>query len=126
MKEFMKKLMPQEIEVWYLLPALRREIARFLIKDFKLSQKKAAEILGVTEAAVSQYFKSKRGNEIKFSLKDLGKIKQVSKKIVENPGKLMDHLYELSIYFRGSKVVCDIHRGKDKNVSKECKICMGG
>ena len=122
----MKKLMPQEIEVWYLLPALRREIARFLIKDFKLSQKKASVILGVTEAAVSQYFKSKRGNEIKFSKKDLVKVKEICKKIVEVPGKLMDYLYELSVYFRGSKVVCDIHRGKDKNVSKECKVCTGG
>ena len=126
MKEFMKKLMPQEIEVWYLLPALRREIAKFLIKDFKLSQKKAAVILVVTEAAVSQYFKSKRGNEIKFSLKDLSKIKQVSKNIVSNPENLISFLYELSVYFRGSKVVCDIHRGKDKNVSKECKVCTGG
>jgi len=53
---------PCEIIVWYLLPGIRREIAMSLIDDHHLTQTKAAGLLGVTEAAVSQYRSAKRGN----------------------------------------------------------------
>ena len=45
----MQHIMPQEIEVWYLIPALRKELARIFIKDYGLAQKKAAELLGISE-----------------------------------------------------------------------------
>ena len=54
-----KLIFPQEIEVWYILPAIRKKVALKLVKR-GLSQKKVADIMGVTEAAVSQYKKSKR------------------------------------------------------------------
>jgi predicted transcriptional regulator len=52
---------PCEIFVWYLLPGVRRELARHMIKDFKISQTKTAVKLGVTDAAISQYLSKKRG-----------------------------------------------------------------
>ena len=42
----MQETMPQEIEVRYILPAIRRELARIFIQDHKLNQKEAAKILG--------------------------------------------------------------------------------
>jgi len=48
--------------VWYLLPIIRKEFAKSLIKDHGLTQRKAAEKLGITEAAVSQYILKKRGD----------------------------------------------------------------
>ena len=62
-----KGYLPQEIEVWYVLPALRREYAKVLIKEHKLSQKGVAEILQVTESAISQYLTGKRASKVKFS-----------------------------------------------------------
>ena len=62
----MSKVMPQEIEVWYLIPALRREFTRIFIKDYGLTQKQTADILGITEAAISQYLRLKIANQIKF------------------------------------------------------------
>ncbi|MFH1916193.1 MAG: helix-turn-helix domain-containing protein [Nanoarchaeota archaeon] len=56
----------QELEVWYILPAIRKELA-IAIKKKGLTQAKVAVLLGVTEAAVSQYIKSKRANQIKLS-----------------------------------------------------------
>jgi predicted transcriptional regulator len=46
---------PCEIVVWYVLPVVRREIAKSLVSDFGLNQRTAAGKLGITEAAVSQY-----------------------------------------------------------------------
>jgi len=47
--------------VWNILPAIRRELTKKLIKTHKLTQKKVADILGITEAAVSRYVSGKRG-----------------------------------------------------------------
>ena len=30
----MKTLLPQEIEMWYLIPALRRELTKIMVKDY--------------------------------------------------------------------------------------------
>jgi predicted transcriptional regulator len=51
-----------EEAVWHTLPIIRKEFARSLINDHKLTQRKAAEKLGITESAVSQYLSKKRGN----------------------------------------------------------------
>jgi len=63
----MQETMPQEVEVRYILPAIRRELARIFIQEHKLAQKEAAKILGLTEAAVSQYQHFKRAKEVVFS-----------------------------------------------------------
>jgi hypothetical protein len=120
----MKQIMPQEIEVWYLIPALRRELARIFIKNHGLNQKKAAEILGITEAAISQYFNSKRGNEIKFSRNEIEKIEKSAEEILRNPKKVMKELYDLCVELRETKVICDLHRNRDKSVPKNCDVCF--
>ena len=53
---------PCEIFVWYVLPGIRRELALSMIENHDLSQVKVAKMLGITEAAVSQYVSRKRGN----------------------------------------------------------------
>jgi len=52
---------PCEIIVWHVLPAIRRELAKNMIEKHGLTQKEAAEKLGLTEAAVSRYKSGKRG-----------------------------------------------------------------
>lgn len=53
--------LPCEFSVWYVLPSLRRELALALISEHGLSQRRTADLLGLTEAAVSQYVHGKRG-----------------------------------------------------------------
>jgi len=53
---------PCEYMHWQGLPIIRKELVNTMINDFGLSQKEAAEKLGVTPAAVSQYLSRKRGN----------------------------------------------------------------
>ena len=116
--------MPQEIEVWYLIPALRRELAKIFIDEHKLSQKKVAEILGITDAAVSQYVNSKRGSEVKFSKDEIEKIKKAAREIIGNEKDVMKEIYQLSVSLRGSKAICGIHMSQDKGVEKGCDICF--
>ena len=83
------KLMPQELEVWYLLPALRKELARIFIKDYNLSQKKISQLFGITESAISQYQKLKRANELKFSRTEKEEIKKTASKILKDEKDLI-------------------------------------
>lgn len=115
--------MPQEIEVWYLLPALRKELAKIFKEDFNLSQKQISEILGITESAVSQYIKSKRASELKFSEKELLEIKKTAREMLDTKNSYQQ-LYELSKKMLGNETLCKIHRKHDKTISHECRICM--
>jgi|WetSurMetagenome_2_1015567.scaffolds.fasta_scaffold1100895_2 uncharacterized protein len=57
--------LPCEQALWYVLPQIRADIARELVKG-GMSQKEAAEKLGITPAAVSQYLSKKRAGKIKL------------------------------------------------------------
>lgn len=50
-----------EIMFWKIVPAIRRELARILVEDMGMGKKAAAEAIGMTPAALSQYLKGKRG-----------------------------------------------------------------
>lgn len=117
------KSLPQEIEIWYLIPAIRRELTRIFISDFGMNQKKASEILGITESAVSQYSKFKRGNELKFSESELKYIEQTSKEIIEN-GNANENIYKLCIKLRACQSLCELHKKQDKTISKDCDLCL--
>ena len=116
--------MPQELEVWYLIPALRKELARIFVEQYGLKQKQAANCLGITEAAISQYLKAKRGNEIKFSDKAKKEIETAAKEVVENKGDIMNKIYDLCVSMRKSKAMCDFHRMQDKRIPKDCELCL--
>ena len=120
----MQHIMPQEIEVWYLIPALRREMVKVLIRNHGMSQKDASKVLGITESAVSQYLSDKRGNEMTFSKKDNKKIEECVKDIIKDKENVMDHMYKLCLEFRESGTICEIHRKHDSNVGKRCNVCL--
>ena len=48
-------MLPQEVEVWYIIPAVRKEMAKLLTKEYGFSYERAGRALGISKAAVSQY-----------------------------------------------------------------------
>ena len=89
--------LPCEIIVWEVLPIIRKEFAKSLIKDHGFTQRKAAEKLGLTEASISRYISNKRGE-----------IKKLNKEIMKEI----------------QKSTARIFKGNNKIVIKEtCRIC---
>jgi predicted transcriptional regulator len=115
---------PQEIDVWYILPTIRREIALALVKK-GLKQREVAERLGMTEAAVSQYIKNKRAKSIELP----PEIKKDIRKAAENLAREQDcHRYEIQALLnqiRTSGFLCKVHRKYD-NVPSCCNVCLHG
>ena len=112
-----KLLQPQEIEVFYVLPALRRELAVSL-KSAGNSQKDIAALLGVTGAAVSQYFSSKRASQIKFSVELKKAIGESAAKIADDIS-LMNEMQRLLKLTRTERVACQVHCLKGCNACYE-------
>ncbi len=118
--------MPQEIEVRYILPAIRRELANILINEHKLSQKEAANILGLTEAAISQYRHSKRAKEVVFSDNIVAEIRKSAEKILSEKNskqRILSEIYRISNLTTVRHILCDLHRSQSKDL-KDCNICF--
>lgn len=75
--------LPQEIEVWYIIPAIRREISKCLVQKHKISYEKIGKLLGLTKSAVSQYIKNKRAAKIRLHPK-------IPKEIIISCGKMVN------------------------------------
>ena len=122
----MQETMPQEIEVRYILPAIRRELARIFVEDHKLSQKEASKLLGLTEAAVSQYRHSKRAKEVVFSGSVVREIRVSTDRILADSNKkqrVIAEIYRISNLTKVRHIVCDIHRSQSKEL-EDCNICF--
>jgi len=115
-------LQPQEIEVLYIIPAIRRELAKALIK-FNLSQKAVAQTLGITAAAVSQYISEKRAKEVKFNESFQKLIDKSAKKIAQNHFLVIQEINELCQDFRKSELICQVHKQIDTFDQKICNYC---
>lgn len=78
----MKKLTKQEVQVWHILPAVRKTLSNYIVKEKQFTQKKAAVILEITEGAISQYLSGKRAN-MKLSKAFTQHINSVADKILK-------------------------------------------
>lgn len=118
----MKGGTPQEIEVWYVLPAIRCELAKAMLKK-GLKQKQIAKLLGITEAAVSQYLKEKRAKEEFFDKKIKQEIKRSADKIIKDNSLVMSEIQRMCNLVKESGILCKLHH-KHCNIPKECKVCL--
>lgn len=114
-------LQPQEIEVFYVLPAVRRELA-IAMKSAGKSQKEIAKLLGVTEPAISQYMSQKRASSLKFNDKIIACIGESAARITSEIA-LMREVQRLLHIIRNERVVCQLHE-KLSPAAKNCNVCF--
>lgn len=117
--------LPQEIEVRYIIPAIRGSLARSLVED-GFSQKKAAILLGLTEGAISQYLNGKRGAEVLFSQEVSTEIGESATKIREEEGNKQRVAAEITRILQLPEVrhtLCELHQKQSKEL-EGCTICF--
>jgi len=115
-------MLPQEIEVWYILPAVRSALCKELA--ISLPQKRIAALLGITEPAVSQYIKGKRGSKIKLSEEVRREIKTTAKKLMESKVHPMEAINYLSKKVLHTNEICKLHIRMEEDVPDGCKVCF--
>lgn len=143
--------MPQEVEVWYVLPAIRREFARVMktkevprigedgkTKQHRITQKEIAKMLGVTEPAITQYLlKNKgmrsRGDQVVIPERFLPEIEKSADKMIAGFEKRLkaEDMFEIMTQevnriikvIRDDGAMCDIHRQFSAHVKGKCSAC---
>ncbi len=125
-------LLPAEIESKTLIPALRAILAKNLAEKYHIREDQISQLLGVTQAAVSNYIRGTRGNP--KLIEKLLQEKQVAEMIYDISESLSsDKAYTpsslskfigLCNYIKSSLLICDIHHNLESNIDDEvCKEC---
>lgn len=117
---------PCEIVVWYVIPSIRSELAKELLK-LGMKQKQISEVLDITQPAVSQYISDKRGHGIKFERDVQNMIKDFAQDLVGGKASQRDiipKMCEICKKIKAEEVICQIHKDKD-NIPLNCNACMG-
>ncbi|MFC1741265.1 transcriptional regulator [Nanoarchaeota archaeon] len=120
--------LPQEVELWYVIPTIRKALVTELKKQ-DLKQKDIAPLLGITESAISQYMKDKRASycykafeqdPLKSEIERSAKT--ISSQSRPDPAVAMKEITRLCKIIKEKKIICDIHRKQNPKLSK-CDIC---
>jgi predicted transcriptional regulator len=127
-------LLPSEIEAKSLIPAVRAILAKKLIKEYALKEEDIAKVLGITQAAVSNYVRGTRG-DIELILK-LESVREVMRMIDDiamdlstnkayTPSTLAKFV-GLCNYMRYTLIICDVHHSIESNIDEQiCEQCRG-
>ena len=113
--------LPQEIEVWYIIPTIRKELAKAMLKK-GLTQEKIASILGVSNAAVSQYMSRKRASKIHFIPKIKKEIEKSADKIARDNKAVVKEIQRLISLMRQVKYCCDVCKKYNKGIISLCEL----
>jgi len=124
-------LLPAEIESKTLIPALRAILAKKLSEN-KIREDEISKMLGVTQAAVSNYIRGTRGDpNLIAKLLTEEQVVQMLNEISENLASNMAYtpaslskFIGLCNYIKSSLLICDIHHGLESNIDETvCKEC---
>jgi hypothetical protein len=114
---------PCEIIIWYVLPSIRSELAKELV-NWGLSQKEIAKRLGITQPAVSQYVREKRGRGIEFKEDVMLAIRKLAKDLIDNGiDNLILGVCEICAQVREDKTLCRLHK-EQEIVPEGCNFCL--
>lgn len=117
-----KIIHPQEVEVFYLLPAIRRELA-IALKEIGRDQKQIAKLLGVSEPSISHYFNLKRGADVEFTDEIKKEIKKIAGSIKTPQDSIMATQKLLKLISQ-QKGLCKVCHGINKELSESCEACF--
>jgi len=121
---------PCEIIVKEFLPNFRAMVAKRLMDDFGFTQKKAAEMMGITQPAISQYMKGVRG--LTDNYENNPRISALMHAIAEKAASDDFNHHEITIEFcdfcralRQDGAFCEAHK-KMYSSLEDCEKCTRG
>jgi predicted transcriptional regulator len=117
----LQMIMPQEVEVFYVIPTIRREMA-LVMKSSGKKQKEIAKLLCVEESTISQYVNNKRAAEIRLN-------ERIKKAVADSAGNVKDkaslvsEMQKILKLIKEDNALCDIHRAV-ADMPEACDTCI--
>ncbi|WP_458404279.1 transcriptional regulator [Methanobrevibacter sp.] len=117
---------PCEIVVWYVIPAIRSELAKELL-NLGMRQKDVSELMDITQPAVSQYITDKRGSGIKLNDDIREMIKEFARQLSEGEATKADLIPRTCGICKHVKTIDVIEQlDIDKSqLNEDCQSCLG-
>jgi len=122
-------LVPCEISVKCVLPAIRAMIAKELMTKYALKQAEAAKLLGVSQPAISLYHRQIRGSAIDLEndAEILKLIQNLAASLAEGGLTHKDFIprfCEICRTIRAKGLMCKLHKAFDPTIDIEkCELC---
>jgi len=125
-------LLPAEIESKTLIPALRAILAKKLAEEHNIREDEISKMLGVTQAAISNYIRGTRGDpklieklaadeQVSIMIKELSE--RLASDMAYTPSSLARFI-SLCNYIKSSLLICEIHHNLESNIDEAiCKEC---
>lgn len=122
-------LLPCEIAVKSVIPAIRSAIARELTQSYRLKQQEVADLLGITQTAVSKYTNHCRGAVLE--VREVINVQPVLKETVFSLAngemskyELAEKLCKVCRIIRQSGLMCELCEISDSAIdNKKCIVC---
>jgi hypothetical protein len=117
---------PCEIVVWYVIPAIRSELAKELL-NLGMKQKDVSELMDITQPAVSQYITDKRGSGIRLEDDVRQMIKDFAFELStgeSTKADLIPRTCSICKNVRASDVLEQLGINKS-DLDDDCQSCMG-
>ena len=117
---------PCEIVVWYVIPAIRSELAKELL-NLGMKQKDVSELMDITQPAVSQYITDKRGSGIKLDDDVRAMVQTFANELSEGTATKADLIPRTCKICHNVKITDVLEQlNIDKSeLGEECQSCLG-
>ena len=89
-----------------------------------LTGKRIAELLGVSEGAVSQYFNHKRAKEIELSKIIKEAINEAAENIIVDPMNIIPSTQDILKMMWEEGIICELHKQHCSSLPKKCEVCI--
>jgi len=122
--------LPCEVAVRSVIPAVKALIAKELMEEQGLKQEQVAEILGISQSAVSKYSRKVRGHAIKVD--DIEEVQpfingMVTLLLHRTPqrAEMLGLFCQACVAIRKTSLMCAFCQKSDLNVKiEECRFCI--
>ena len=123
-------LLPCEVGVQTVLPAIRALMARTILENHGMKEQQVAEVLGLSQSAISRYTTKNRGNllavenvpEVKKNIDQMIQLLLYEK--THKTAEIMELFCQTCKIIRENGLMCELCQKKTKeNTAEVCAFC---
>jgi predicted transcriptional regulator len=122
-------LLPCEVGVKVVLPAIRALMARTIVEKHGMKERQAAEILGLSQSAISRYTSKNRGNTI--TIENVPEVQTLIDQMINllmhnahQKNEILELFCQTCIIIREKGLICDLCQEKTGGTDLEtCDFC---
>ena len=122
-------ILPCEVAVKSVIPAIKALVAQELVTEHRLKQNQVAEILGISQSAVSKYSRKIRGYVVRID--DIEEIQPLVANMIDlvmngnyQRSEFLQLFCQACIEVRKTSIMCDFCRKSSPSLKiEECGFC---